>query len=360
MNGSTMTYVYEFLLFAAKTVFFTGAIVMVVGFLFYLGASRSRSTSSRLEIEKLNVRFKNIRSLLLSQLLDKKQFKKWMKSDKKEKKREATSLPRPRVFVLDFDGDIRATAAESLREEVTAVLSVASDNDEVVLRLESGGGLVTSYGLAASQLTRLHSAKVKIKLTICVDKIAASGGYMMACVGDRILAAPFAVLGSIGVIAQVPNFNKLLKKVDIDFREVTAGEYKRTVTMFGEITEPGLRKFKEQIQDTHQLFKNFVIQQRPKVDLERVATGEYWYGTQALELGLVDEILTSDEYILQRSEEADTYQISFRQPKNMLTRLQSAVSNSAAAISRAVLKALLTQTRDTSSTETHPASGIRV
>jgi serine protease SohB len=230
------------------------------------------------------------------------------------------------VFVLEFQGDVRATAVESLREEITAILSVAKPGDEVVVRLESGGGLVTAYGLAASQLERIKAHG--LRLTICVDKIAASGGYMMACVAHRVLAAPFAVLGSIGVIAQVPNFNRVLKKNDIDYREITAGEFKRTISIFGEITETGMEKFRSQIEDTHGLFKAYVSTHRPQLDLAKVATGEYWYGTQARDLGLVDELMTSDEYLHRQYDVADVYSVKYHPKRRLMDKLSEAVSTS--------------------------------
>ncbi len=284
-----MEFVSELALFTLKTLLITGSIVVIAGVLFYL-ASHGRKHGPQLEVEKLNSRFRDFRHHLESHLLGKKDFKRLMKEEKKADDEQEGARP-GRVFVIDFDGDIRASQVASLREEITAILSVAKADDEIVIRLESGGGLVTSYGLAASQLTRIRAKK--IKLTVCVDKIAASGGYMMACVADRILAAPFAVVGSIGVIAQVPNFNRVLKKHDVDFREITAGQFKRTVTVFGEITEPGLAKFREQIEETHRLFKSFIHRFRPSLDLERVATGEHWFALEAESRGLIDEIITS-------------------------------------------------------------------
>ena len=211
-----------------------------------------------------------------------------------------------------------------LREEISAIISVAKPGDEAMVKVESGGGLVTSYGLAASQLERLK--KANIRLTVCVDKVAASGGYMMACVADHICAAPFAVLGSIGVVAQVPNFAKVLKKHDIDFREITAGEFKRTVSTFGDITESGIEKFKEQIEETHVLFKNFVSRHRPHLDIQKVATGEHWYGTTALELGLCDEITTSDDYLLSRVESAELIAVNHFGRKKLSERISESMS----------------------------------
>ncbi|TNF89662.1 MAG: protease SohB, partial [Gammaproteobacteria bacterium] len=226
---------------------------------------------------------------------------------------------KPRVFVLDFDGNIRASAVAQLRREITAVLSMARENDEVLLRLESRGGMVHAYGLASSQLQRIRDHG--ISLTVCVDKVAASGGYMMACVANKVLAAPYAILGSIGVVAQLPNFNRLLKKHDIDFEMITAGEYKRTLTILGENTEKGREKFTEEIEDVHLLFKEFVSQHRPELEIERVATGESWFGQRALDLALVDELSTSDEYITRACEAADVFEVKYVEKKPLPQRL---------------------------------------
>ena len=216
-----------------------------------------------------------------------------------------------KVFVLDFKGDIQASAVEQLREEITLVLATAkAGKDRVIVRLESPGGMVHGYGLAAAQLVRLRDAGFHV--TIIVDKVAASGGYMMACIGSEIISAPFAILGSIGVVAQVPNFNRLLKQHNVDFELYTAGEYKRTVTMFGENTPEGKAKFEEELQQTHALFKHFVEKYRPQLNVEKVATGEHWYGQDALDLNLVDKLQTSDEYILSLLTQHDVYVISTR------------------------------------------------
>jgi serine protease SohB len=318
-----MDFIYDLGLFAVKALMIVGSIIAVLIVLAQLLTSGRGRHEPSIEIEKLNSRFKSLRRQLQRQLMSKKSFKSSVKQEKKSEKKDAEPKE-TRIFVLEFNGDIRASQVESLREEVTALLSVAKSGDEVVVRLESGGGLVTSYGLAAAQLERLKSHG--LRLTVCVDKVAASGGYMMACVADRILAAPFAVLGSIGVIAQVPNFNKVLKKHDIEYREVTAGEFKRTVTVFGEVTETGLRKFKEQIEDTHMLFKDFVSKHRPQLDISKVATGEYWYGTQAVTLGLADDVITSDEYIFKYYDIADVYRVEFKGPKRLVDRLTGAAS----------------------------------
>ena len=216
-----------------------------------------------------------------------------------------------KIYVLDFKGDTAASAVDNIREEITLILATAkAGRDRVVVRLESPGGMVHGYGLAAAQLVRLRDAG--FQLTICVDKVAASGGYMMACIGSEIIAAPFAVVGSIGVVAQVPNFNRLLKEHHVDFELYTAGQFKRTVTMFGENTPEGKAKFEEELQQTHELFKHFVEKYRPQLNMEKVATGEHWYGRDALDLNLVDKLQTSDEYLLGLLPQHDVYVIQTR------------------------------------------------
>ena len=229
---------------------------------------------------------------------------------------------RPRVFVLDFDGDMQASQVDQLREEVSAILPVVGESDKVLLRLESGGGVVHGYGLAASQLMRLKDAG--ITLTISVDKVAASGGYMMACVGDEIIAAPFAILGSIGVVAQLPNFHRLLKKNDIDFEMHTAGEYKRTLTIFGENTDKAREKFQADIDDIHVLFKDFVSSNRPVVAIEEVGTGEFWFGQRALEKNLADRLCTSDSFLVEHLEGYDLIEVRYRAKRSWQEKLSLA------------------------------------
>lgn len=225
-----------------------------------------------------------------------------------------------KIFVIDFKGDMQASAVENLREEITLILATAkAGRDRVVLRLESPGGMVHGYGLAAAQLVRLRDAG--FQLTICVDKVAASGGYMMACIGHEVVAAPFAVLGSIGVVAQVPNFNRLLKEHHVDFELYTAGQYKRTVTMFGENTIEGKAKFEEELQQTHVLFKHFVEKYRPQLNVEKVATGEHWYGQDSLDLNLVDKLQTSDEYLLGLLAQHEVYLIQTRHKPSLGEKL---------------------------------------
>jgi serine protease SohB len=259
-------------------------------------------------------------------MMPRRQLGRLLRRERKE--RGARPAERRRVFVIDFRGDIRATGVAALREEVSAVLSEAGAADEVLVRLENAGGLVHEHGLAASQLARVRDRGVP--LTVAVDKVAASGGYLMASVADRILAAPFAVVGSIGVLAQVPNFHRLLERHGVDFEQVKAGQFKRTVTLFGETTEEDRAKLREQVEETQGLLKEFIRRYRPGLDLERVSTGEYWHGTQALELGLVDELTTSDDYMIAVMEEADVYKVRFAVRKRLSDRMISAVRSAAA------------------------------
>lgn len=256
--------------------------------------------------------------------------------------REARSRKKnnQKIYVLDFKGDTAASAVEQLREEITLILATAkAGRDRVVVRLESPGGMVHGYGLAAAQLVRLRDAG--FHLTICVDKVAASGGYMMACIGSEIVSAPFAILGSIGVVAQVPNFNRLLKEKNIDFEMYTAGQYKRTVTMFGENTEEGKAKFEEELQQTHVLFKHFVEKYRPQLNVEKVATGEHWYGQDALDLNLVDKLQTSDEYLLSLLPQHDIYVIQTRKKPTLGEKLGLQAAQMADSLIPAVMNKLV-------------------
>jgi serine protease SohB len=264
--------------------------------------------------------------VLRQAVLNKDQQKKEAKAEKKRDKAAAKEVSdRPRSFVINFKGDLKASAVPSLREEVSAVLDVAKDDDEVIVCLENHGGVVHEHGLAASQLARIRDRE--IPLTVCVDKVAASGGYLMACVASRIYVAPFAILGSIGVLAQIPNFNRLLDSHGIDFEQVTAGKYKRTVTMFGENTDEDRAKLKEELEDVHALFKAAVSKYRPDLDLDKVATGEHWYGTTALELGLADEIKTSDEFLIERAADRDLYQLTYRIKQPLQKRLMANIDS---------------------------------
>ncbi len=319
-----MEFLAEYAGFLARTVTVVVAIVVVLLVIAVLRQKGQRS-SGHLSVRKLNEFYRELREHLEDSVLHKDQLKRQRKAEAKAHKAEQKKpVEKPRVFVLDFDGDIKASATEQLRHEVTAVLSMAQPADEVVVRLESGGGMVHAYGLASSQLARLRDAGVP--LTVCVDKVAASGGYMMACVANRVLAAPFAVLGSIGVVAQLPNVHRLLKKHDIDVEVLTAGEFKRTLTVFGENTEKGREKFQEDLELTHQLFKGFVSRYRPQLNIDKVATGEIWLGLSALEHELVDALQTSDEYLARRANEAELFQLRFINRKSLQERIGLAAS----------------------------------
>jgi serine protease SohB len=321
-----MDFLIDIGLFSGKVFVLVFAIAAIL-LLFFGLLMRAKQAKPLMNVENLNEKFDMMGRALKASVFDEKTLKAEKKARKKQKKAEkGKASDKKRLFVLDFIGDIRASHLENLREEVTSLLSVARPGqDEVVVRLESPGGMVHSYGLAAAQLVRLRSAG--ISFTVCVDKVAASGGYMMACTANKIIAAPFAILGSIGVVAQVPNFHRLLKKHDVDFEEITAGEFKRTVSLFGEITEKGKRKFHEQIEDTHLLFKAFVSAYRPQLDLKEVATGEYWYGERAKELKLVDEIAASDDYLFRQRNEVEIYKIEIQARKKWSEKLAENIAS---------------------------------
>lgn len=314
-----MEFLYEYGLFLAKAVTLVVAIVMVVAAIVG-AANKQKPGKGQLEIVSLSEQLKDITHYARSVLLDKTSMKKLAKQQKKEaKNQDKQDQNQPRLFVIDFKGSMDAHEVERLREEITAVLCVAENKDEVLVRLESGGGVVHGYGLAASQLQRIKEKG--IKLTVSVDKVAASGGYMMACVADHLMASRFAYIGSIGVLAQMPNFHKVLKKNDVEFEQHTAGAYKRTLTVFGENTDEGREKFQEELEEIHVLFKDWVHEQRTNLDIEKVATGEFWPGIKAKDLGLVDEIMTSDDYILSAHPQKQIYSVKYAHKKNMAEKL---------------------------------------
>ncbi|HEY8569734.1 protease SohB [Microbulbifer sp.] len=372
-----MEFLSEYGLFLAKVVTIVVALLVVLGIIVANRAHHRDRQPGHIAVSRLNDRYDDMKETLLEAVMDDADYNHRRKQQEKDKKAEAKaqakkrkaelkaeakagkkkhgetagsdsrevkvpdqaeadaeagaenqgaelistdeSDTRKRLFVVHFDGDIKASALTNLREEITAILQVAEPKDEVVVCLESPGGMVANYGLAASQLARVRSAGVQ--LTVVVDKVAASGGYMMACVADRILAAPFAMLGSIGVVAQLPNFHRLLQRNDVDFELFTAGEYKRTVTMFGENTPEGKEKFQSDLDEIHTLFQHFVSEYRPQLDVAKVATGEVWFGQRALDLALVDELKTSDEYLTSRARNADLYQVEYKERQNIAKKI---------------------------------------
>ncbi|CWM96242.1 putative periplasmic protease [Neisseria meningitidis] len=319
---------YGIFLLELLTVF--GAIALIV---LAIVQSKKQSESGSVVLTDFSENYKKQRQSFEAFFLSGEEAKHQEKEEKKKEKAEAkaekkrlkeggeksSETQKSRLFVLDFDGDLYAHAVESLRHEITAVLLIAKPEDEVLLRLESPGGVVHGYGLAASQLRRLRERN--IPLTVAVDKVAASGGYMMACVANKIVSAPFAIVGSVGVVAEVPNIHRLLKKHDIDVDVMTAGEFKRTVTFMGENTEKGKQKFRQELEETHQLFKQFVSENRPQLDIEEVATGEHWFGRQALALNLIDEISTSDDLLLKAFENKQVIEVKYQEKQSLIQRI---------------------------------------
>lgn len=323
-------------LFLAKIFTIVVAILVTFGGLMAITFKNKLKSKEKIKVTKLNEKYQLMKTILNSETLEKAELKRIKKEDKeteknKIKQAKKSNKQQTRIFVLNFCGDLKASAVENLREEVTAILTVATPRDEVLVKIESPGGMVHSYGLAASQLKRIRDRK--IPLIASVDKVAASGGYMMACVADRILAAPFAVIGSIGVIAQLPNFNRLLKKYDIDFEQVMAGQYKRTLSLFGENTKDGRKKMQEEVNEAHALFKDFVASNRPIVNINKLATGETWYGTRAKEMCLVDELITSDDYLLAESNKNNIFKIEYIAKKGLAEKFATSIQKAISKIS---------------------------
>ncbi len=332
-----MEFFSEYGIFLAKSITVLVVILFIIAAIGSAASRNRKQDDKELVVDKLNDKLNDARKDLESFVLGKQALKEQRKKEKKEEKAAAkSSEQKPKTYVLEFDGDIKASAVETLRDAITAILTIAdSKTDQIVVKLESPGGMVHGYGLAAAQLDRIK--KAGFTLTACVDKVAASGGYMMACVADRIVASPFAIMGSIGVIAQLPNFHRLLKKNDIDFEMLTAGEYKRTLTMFGENTEKGRQKFQSDLEDTHALFKEFVSEHRPVVKIDEVANGDIWFGRRALDVNLVDELATSDEYLLEQCRERDVYSVKYKEKQSLADKLGMAVSQG---VARAIEKTL--------------------
>lgn len=314
----------QLLLFTAKAIIIVILILFLMAGILSLLSRGKKKLYGKMIVKNLNKKYLETTETLLGAILPKKKFKKSVKGiQEMEKRKKGSPDTNKYVFVLNFHGDMHATAVASLREEITAILAIATPKDEVVVRLDSGGGVVQAYGLATAQLMRLREQK--IPLTVIVDKVAASGGYLMACVANKILAAPFAILGSIGVATQLPNFHRLLKEKHIDYEQITAGNFKRTLTVFGPNTTEGREKVHQELEEVHQLFKQSILQYRQHIDIEKVATGECWLGTHALELKLIDGIQTSDDYLLAQSKVANLYEINFHIKKSLSEKLASTI-----------------------------------
>lgn len=308
--------------FAAKffiVLFFVFILFVLIGALI----QKAQAMKHKIDLDNLGHNYDFYQDLILAHVGSDEELKEHKKTLKKLAK-EQEKTTKPKVFVVDFKGSVDAHEGENLREEISAVLTTATPKDEVLVRVESPGGTVHGYGFCASQLDRIKQAK--IPLVVCVDKVAASGGYMMACLADRLIAAPFAIIGSIGVLAQVPNLNRLLKRFDVDYKEYTAGDYKKTVSIFGPISPEGEKKFVDQMEQTHILFKDHVANYRPKIDMDKVATGEYWFGHQALKLDLVDELGTSDSYLFNKAKTHHLVKIEHKSKKKFTDKISESLS----------------------------------
>lgn len=299
-----MQFLSQYGLFLLKTLTLVIAILLLFAGIF----SISRKPKPKLEISSLNEQYEHITSLMHKEILGNKPEKKKKNKDKK-----------PTLYVIDFVGDIKASQVEQLRDEVSAILSIAKPEDEVLVRLDSPGGAVNGYGLAASQLQRIREKN--IPLTVSIDKVAASGGYLMACVANYIIAAPFAIIGSIGVVAQIPNFHRWLKKNNIDIELLTAGEYKRTLTLFAENTDKGRKKFQEDLEKIHTAFRDYVLANRTQLDIDKVSTGEHWLAKDAFNLRLVDKLSTSDEYLIGKMTNYKAFKLTIQPKASIINKL---------------------------------------
>jgi serine protease SohB len=312
----------DYVLFLLKTLTFLVAAVVLLGV--FVRASKlggEGPNQGKLVIQHLNRAFDDIGLRMRQQMLTKKALKKVLKARKvADKSAEKSDSTAKNAYYLTFKGDIHASQLANLRQEVTAILSIAQPGEEVVIAIESPGGSVTGYGLAASQLVRLTDAG--LTLTACVDQVAASGGYMMACVADRILAAPFAIVGSIGVVSQIPNVHRLLKRLDVDVDVLTAGKHKAPLTLLGENTDEGRQKHLLDLGAIHGHFKALVKRHRSGLDIDKVSEGDFWLAEDALKLNLVDEISTSDAYLQRVCAQAEVYKVQWVPHKSLEQRIK--------------------------------------
>jgi serine protease SohB len=316
-----MEFISHYGLFIAKfATVITFFIILILGITLVLASKSKEKEKGKLRIRNMNDKYLEMQRTLQEGFLSEKELKKIRKQDdKSSKKLKQEGNKQRKIFVIHFHGDIKASQVDELREAVTAILLVASPDDEVLVKLESPGGVVYGYGLAASQLKRFRENN--IPLTIAIDKVAASGGYMMACVANKIIAAPFAIIGSIGVLMQLPNFHRFLKHHHIDFEQLSAGEYKRTLSVFGENTKKGREKTQEELEAIHDIFKEFIHENRPSLAIDQVATGEHWLGYKASELGLIDDIMTSDDYLMSKHHDRHILEVQFEQKKSFSQKL---------------------------------------
>lgn len=332
-----MEFLANYGLFALKAFTLVIAILILMAGIFAIG----RKSRPKIEIAHLNKEHEETMASMKKTLkiADSKEKSKGKHKKKSKKELKLAEKDKPVLFVLDFHGDIKASQVNELRQEINAVLAIATPKDKIILRLESPGGAVNGYGLAASELKRIRDKN--IPLTVCIDKVAASGGYLMACVANNIIAAPFAIVGSIGVIAQIPNFHRWLKNKDIDVELLTAGEYKRTLTMFGENTEKAREKFQEEIDVIHGRFRDYVLANRKEIEIKKIATGEHWLAIDAIDLKLVDELRTSDEYIQEHFNTHKCYKISIPQKQSVMNKILKPAMSFFTEYSSKLLKAKL-------------------
>ena len=228
------------------------------------------------------------------------------------------------VIILEvqtFNNDMD-TVVENLRDSVSFILAQYNDKKkrldmgeqiEIVVCIESPGGVVQDFGLAADQLKRLKEvgmARNDLLLTVCVDKIAASGGYMMACQASpgQLIAAPFSVIGSIGVLREVTNIHDVLEKYGVRPLLLKAGNAKVPLTQTTKVTEESIAIVQKNLDKVHEAFRELVSDARGESiseNFEDVTNGDIFLGKDAAELGLIDRVMTSDEYISEKVQKGD-------------------------------------------------------
>ena len=192
----------------------------------------------------------------------------------------------------------------------------------VAISINSPGGSPVQSHAIYSYIRQLAKKK-KTKVIFFAEDVAASGGYLIACAGDEIYANSSSIIGSIGVIYASFGMKDLIKKIGVQRRIYTAGKNKSTLDPFVEEKEEDIKRLKDIQLDLHADFIKVVETSRKsklkKINGKDLFTGEFWSGSKALELGLIDGIGNADQILKEKFGENVKIK-KFEKPKGWLGR----------------------------------------
>jgi signal peptide peptidase SppA len=221
---------------------------------------------------------------------------------------------------LDFDGQ---------KEIIERAFSIKKA-PAIAISINSPGGSPVQSHLIYSHIRKL-AKKNKKKVLVFAEDVAASGGYLIACAGDEIYANSSSIVGSIGVIYASFGLQELIKKAGIQRRVYTAGKNKSTLDPFTEEKQEDIERLKKIQLELHADFIKVVEDSRSsklkKDNNPDLFTGEFWSGSTAKKLGLIDEIGNADDVIKQRFGE-DVIIKKFEKQKSWLNKKLSSASES--------------------------------